>query len=202
MKDLTYYFGLPYTIVLRRDEEDDTIARVDELPGCTAHGSTPQEALEVLQEVMTAWIEDAIEAGHPIPEPSVEDALPSGKWVQRVPRSLHAKATEAARREGVSLNQFVSSILAEAIGKRSLKTEVTVEELKISAHNLYSISEHNNWLSDANEPMGSIDVISSADFAFSDRVRLFAKRIPGKFSGDLKALQNAAKNQERKLPDA
>ena len=204
MKDLSYYLGLPYTIVLRRDEEDDTIARVDELPGCTAHGSTPQEALEVLQEVMTAWIEDAIEAGHPIPEPSVEDALPSGKWVQRVPPSLHAKATEEARREGVSLNQFVSSILAEAIGKRSVKADVGVEEKKSAASGLHAISGrvHSNWLSDTNEPIVSIAVISSTDFALSDRVRALSKWIPVKYSGELKALQNATKNQERKLPDA
>jgi antitoxin HicB len=130
MKNLNYYLELPYTIVLRRDEEGDTIARVDELPGCTAHGATPQEALGVLKEVMAVWIEDAIEAGDPVPEPCVDEALPSGKWVQRVPRSLHAKATEQARREGVSLNQFVATILAETVGKRSRKDDEAVEDLR------------------------------------------------------------------------
>jgi hypothetical protein len=45
-------------------------------------------------------------------------------------------------------------------------------------------------------------VISSTDFALSDRVRALSKWIPVKYSGELKALQNATKNQERKLPDA
>jgi predicted HicB family RNase H-like nuclease len=36
----------------------------------------------------------------------------------RVPRSLHRKLSEEARREGVSLNQFVTVALAETVGIR------------------------------------------------------------------------------------
>ncbi len=43
---------------------------------------------------------------------------PSGKWVQRVPRSLYLKLTVLAKAEGVSLNQFVTAVLAEAAGKK------------------------------------------------------------------------------------
>jgi len=116
MKDTKYYLELPYTVVLRRDEEGDYVARVDELPGCSAHGKTQNEALENLQEAKELWIQDCIESGQPVPEPVVEQGLPSGKWVQRVPRSLHKKLSALAKREGVSLNQLVTSMLAQAVG--------------------------------------------------------------------------------------
>ena len=109
---------LPYGILLRRDEDGDWIARVAELPGCTAHGPTQAEALKNLDEVMEVWLEDALISGAAIPEPRGEERLPSGKWLQRVPRSLHKKLIELAGREQVSLNQLVTSVLSEAVGLR------------------------------------------------------------------------------------
>jgi len=107
---------LPYTVVVRKDEEGDYVATVDELPGCIAHGATRLEALECLDEIQQAWLSECIEQGQPVPESRPVQELPSGKWVQRVPRSLHQKLTRLARTENVSLNQFVTSILGEAVG--------------------------------------------------------------------------------------
>jgi antitoxin HicB len=112
------YLSLPYTKVVRMDAEGDFVARVMELPGCTSHGETEEEALANLREMQGLWIADAIEAGHPVPEPEAEEELPSGKWLQRVPRSLHRKVAELAHRDGVSLNQFVVGVLAEVVGAR------------------------------------------------------------------------------------
>lgn len=119
MKNLQYYLELPYTMIMRRDEDGDYVARIDELPGCAAHGTTPQEAFEALEEAKQLWITDCLESGDPVPEPAPEEAaLPSGKWVQRVSRTLHQKLVSLAKRENVSLNQFVASLLAEAVGAR------------------------------------------------------------------------------------
>ncbi len=120
MKSLKEYLQLPYTVILRKDEDGDYVARVDELRGCSAHGKTPQEALASLEEAQELWIADCIESGQPVPEPAVEEPLPSGKWVQRVPRSLHRKLSALAKREGVSLNQLVTSMLSEAVGARTV----------------------------------------------------------------------------------
>jgi predicted RNase H-like HicB family nuclease len=128
-ENLEYYLQLPYTVVLRRDEERDWVAGVQELDGCTAHGGTQAEALENLEDVQRAWIEDALEAGDDIPEPAEETPLPSGKWLQRVPRTLHRKLADTAKREGVSLNQLVASILAEAVGRRASVTTVRTGKL-------------------------------------------------------------------------
>ena len=118
-RDLSYYRSLPYGVLLRKDEEGDWIARVEELPGCTAHGGSQAEALENLEEVKDVWLEDALASQVSIPIPVPAEKLPSGKWLQRVPRSLHKGLTEMAEKEGVSLNQLVTSILAEAVGRRS-----------------------------------------------------------------------------------
>lgn len=124
MKDTKYYLSLPYTVILRRDEDGDFVARIAELPGCATHGKSPQEALENLEEVKRAWIEDCLKQGDPIPEPVTEDVMPSGKWLQRVPKTLHRDLIRLAKREDVSLNQLVTSVLSEAAGARKAKAAV------------------------------------------------------------------------------
>lgn len=121
MRDVSEYMNLPYTILVRKDDEGDYVARVEELDGCTAHGATKQEAIENLEEVERAWIAECIESNLVIPEPRAVEGLPSGRWVQRVPKSLHRKLVRLAKTESSSLNQLVTGILAEAVGVRSAK---------------------------------------------------------------------------------
>ena len=88
--------------------------------GCIAHGEGPQEAWNNVRDVQRAWIEERIESGLLIPEPEPEVDLPSGKFVQRIPRTLHKRLAELAKKEEVSLNQLVTSILSEALGTKSV----------------------------------------------------------------------------------
>src|SRR5262245_35939856 len=90
------YLKLPYTITLHRDDEGDWVARINELQGCTANGTTQEEALADIEQAKREWIQAALEDGIPVPEPVREEILPSGKWVQRVPRRLHKTLTELA----------------------------------------------------------------------------------------------------------
>ena len=109
------YLSLPYTIELQRDPEEGWFARVRELPGCMSQGETGEEALAMIQDAMRAWLEIALEDGEPIPEPRTDDDY-SGKFVVRVPRSLHRALAEAAARDNVSLNQYINVALARSIG--------------------------------------------------------------------------------------
>jgi antitoxin HicB len=118
-KSVAHYIALPYTTVLRRDDEGDIVAHIEELPGCVAHGQDSHEALTILEEFKQAWIERCIAAGNPVPEPQIEEPLPSGKWLQRVPRTLHKKLVRIAKREDVSLNQLVTSMLSEAVAVKT-----------------------------------------------------------------------------------
>lgn len=59
-----------YEIVIFWSAEDQTfIADMPELPGCKAHGDSPQDALANAQEAITLWLDTAREFGDPIPEP-------------------------------------------------------------------------------------------------------------------------------------
>ncbi|MBI5308392.1 MAG: type II toxin-antitoxin system HicB family antitoxin [Planctomycetes bacterium] len=62
-----------YEIIIYWSNEDNAfIAEVPELPGCIAHGETPEKALKNAKEAMQLWIDTAKEFGDPIPEPKGE----------------------------------------------------------------------------------------------------------------------------------
>ena len=56
-------------IIYWSDENGAFIAEVPELPGCTAHGVTQEDALCNAQDAIRLWVETAREFGDPIPEP-------------------------------------------------------------------------------------------------------------------------------------
>ncbi len=59
-----------YEVIIYWSNEDDAfIAEAPELPGCTAHGDTPEKALKSVQEAIGLWIDTAKEFGDPVPEP-------------------------------------------------------------------------------------------------------------------------------------
>ena len=103
--------------VFYSDEDEGFIATVPDLPGCSAFGETQEEALQELQDAIVAWKAAALKAGNAIPAPSrpTVDPLPSGKFLVRAPRSLHAQLIEHSKYEGVSLNQYVVTTLAAGI---------------------------------------------------------------------------------------
>jgi predicted RNase H-like HicB family nuclease len=62
-----------YEIIIYWSREDKAfIAEVPELPGCLAHGETPETALKNAKEAIQLWIETAKEFGDPVPEPKEE----------------------------------------------------------------------------------------------------------------------------------
>ena len=59
-----------YEIIIYWSDKDKAfIAEVPELPGCTAHGSSPDSALANCQEAIELWIDAAQEFGRTVPEP-------------------------------------------------------------------------------------------------------------------------------------
>jgi antitoxin HicB len=115
-KTIDYYMNLPYTIELQCDPEHGWFVRVRELRGCMSAGDTAEEALAMIQEAKAGWLEVALEEGLAIPEPRAEEDY-SGKFVVRVPRSLHRQLVEAAALDGVSLNQYINVALAQAVAQ-------------------------------------------------------------------------------------
>ncbi len=62
-----------YEIIIFWSNEDSAfVAEAPELPGCMAHGDTPENALKSIKEAIELWIEAAEEAEIHIPEPKGE----------------------------------------------------------------------------------------------------------------------------------
>jgi predicted RNase H-like HicB family nuclease len=59
-----------YEIIIYWSEEDRAfVAEVPELPGCAAHGNSPDKALLSCNKAIDLWIKTAREFGRSIPEP-------------------------------------------------------------------------------------------------------------------------------------
>ena len=106
---------LPYTITVKRgtgDGDEYWVARVVELPHCMTHGDTAEEAMKDIEDAMREWLKSNLEAGLPVPEP----AKFSGQYHLRMPPSLHEALAMKSESEDVSLNQFIITALARAVG--------------------------------------------------------------------------------------
>lgn len=109
-------FDYPFELrSLEKEEGGGWLIVFPDLPGCMSDGETPEEAIANGRDAVSAWVNAAQEAGREVPRPG---ELPSGKFIARVPRSLHARLTARARQEGVSMNALVSAFLAESLGRR------------------------------------------------------------------------------------
>lgn len=86
-----------------------------DLPGCMSDGETPEEAITNGKDAFACWMAAHTDAGKEMSGPS-ESA--SGRFVTRVPKGLHARLIARAKQEGVSMNAFVTSIIAEGLGRR------------------------------------------------------------------------------------
>jgi antitoxin HicB len=92
-------------------------ARVPELPGCFAEGTTLSDALSNLESALETWLAAAVELGNEIPSPRGEEEPESysGRFSVRVPRSLHRRLALRAETENCSVNQLVVSILSASV---------------------------------------------------------------------------------------
>jgi antitoxin HicB len=85
---------------------------------CIADGETIDEAIAEGQSALAAVIVTLQEKGLPIPKPGSFGAY-SGKFVQRIPKSLHARLQSRARIEGVSINTLATSYIAEGLARKA-----------------------------------------------------------------------------------
>ncbi len=114
-KPLEYYLSLKYPVTIHIEPTGGFVAEIEDLPGCLAQGETLDEVYELIEEARKMWLEVACEEGLDIAEPRGEQEY-SGKFFIRAPKSLHCKLDHMARREGVSLNQYLVTTLAHSIG--------------------------------------------------------------------------------------
>lgn len=109
---------LPYLREIWPDPDGMTWrARVVEIRGCAVTGATREDALRKLDDALYGWIFTLEQDGDAVPAPLLSQDY-SGKTVVRLGEALHRDSRIAAARQDVSLNHFISTAVARAIGAK------------------------------------------------------------------------------------
>ena len=82
---------------------------------CISDGETVEEAMENGRDALKATIAALKAKKLPVPAPN-SGGVASGKFVARVPKTVHAQLATRARAEGVSLNALVLTFIAQGLG--------------------------------------------------------------------------------------
>ncbi len=108
------YMKLPYTMLVQEMNDESGhyfYGRILEFDGCQSTSDTLEGVYQSLNEAMEGYIEVKLENNLPIPIPETVNNY-SGKFVVRIPKSLHQRLAIEAERDGESLNQLVLYKLA------------------------------------------------------------------------------------------
>lgn len=108
----------PFEIRPLTDEEGGgLLISFPDFAECISDGETIEEALANGREALKATIAALKAKKLPVPAPN-GGGVASGKFVARVPKTVHAQLATRARAEGVSLNALVLTFIAEGLGRQ------------------------------------------------------------------------------------
>ncbi len=88
-----------------------------DVPLWMSDGATVEEAIANGRDALKCCLLTMKGFGDPIPKPG-SSGVASGQFRLRLPRTVHARLTNRARQEGVSLNTLATVMIAEGLGKR------------------------------------------------------------------------------------
>jgi predicted RNase H-like HicB family nuclease len=131
IKPIEYYLNLNYPITLYHAEEGGYVAEIEDLPGCLTEGETLEEVNQRIEDARKGWIQAAYEDDIEIPLPRTDEEY-SGKFMVRIPKYLHRRLAEKAIWEGISLNQYMESILSAGVSTQNVIGEIKAGLDKIS----------------------------------------------------------------------
>ena len=104
-----------YTYRVTWSEEDqEYVGLCVEFPSLSWLAASPEEVLRGIRRLVAEVVADMQQAGEPLPEPLSTRAY-SGKFMVRVPPTVHRTLAMEAAEAGVSLNRPVS---ARLLGQR------------------------------------------------------------------------------------
>jgi len=107
------------------------VAECPVLKGCIGQGDTLEEAIAELETNEQSWIEVAQEYGIEIPAIPVEQVNSfSGKLTLRVAPYVHREAAELAKRQNISLNQYINDAIVAQNARVSTIEHITPEVKK------------------------------------------------------------------------
>ena len=111
-RKLSEYLAVEYPFHVVADPDGGYAILYPDLPGCMTQVESLNEVGPMAEEIRHLWIETQYRQGEDIPPPSYPGEY-SGKFVLRIPRSLHRSLAENAESDGVSLNQYIATLLAQ-----------------------------------------------------------------------------------------
>ena len=104
-----------YSIILQWSKEDEGyIAIVPELPGVSAFGKKPEDAIREVKDAIKACVESLKEDNQEIPNSRALEEY-SGEFRLRTPKALHRELSQLAKIEGISLNSYVIYMLSKVL---------------------------------------------------------------------------------------
>lgn len=166
----------PYRILVRWSAEDDAyLAEVPALPGAAADGATQEDAIRAARESVEQVLAVRKEHNDPIPEPDLEEPAYSGQIRLRMPKSLHRKLALRAEQEGVSLNQWMVSLLErnEAVPTAALvqfkdSLRLSFAALDLAWHTYEPSTDRENWYGSSLRLFSCVSGIATAAAWYSD----------------------------------
>jgi antitoxin HicB len=115
MSKLTDY---PFEIrPLTAEEGGGFLISYPDFSECLSDGQTVDEVLKNGRDALKATIAALKANDLPVPAPN-GGGIASGKFVARVPKTVHAQLTTRAKSEGVSLNTLVLTFIAQGLGRK------------------------------------------------------------------------------------
>ena len=113
MKQLIDY---PFEIKpMSNDDGGGFLISYPDFAECISDGETLGEAIANGTDALQATIAALKASKLPVPQPG-SGGVASGKFVARVPKTVHAQLTMRAKSEGVSLNALVLTFIAQGLG--------------------------------------------------------------------------------------
>jgi antitoxin HicB len=102
-----------FTVRLMTAEEGTGyLIEFPDVPLCMSDGATVEEAIVNGWDALKCCLLTMKEFGDPIPKPGSSGGA-SGQFRLRIPKTVHARLTNRAEQEGVSLNTLVTAMIAE-----------------------------------------------------------------------------------------
>ncbi len=111
-RPLEEYLSLEYPFDVIADPEGGYVVKFPDLPGCLTQVDNLDELGPMAKDAFKLWMEAAYEGDLEIPLPSHPSKY-SGGIRLRMPPSLHEELAEQAADEGVSLNTWMVTLLAQ-----------------------------------------------------------------------------------------
>lgn len=92
-------------------EDKEHVGLCTEFPSLSWLAPSPEKALSGIRQVVADVVDELTASGEPVPEALAEKKY-SGRFMVRIPSSVHRSLATEAAEQGVSINRLVSAKLS------------------------------------------------------------------------------------------